>query len=75
MSIPSTCPECADTDVGIVNHPSSKHGYEGWQTAIECDARGERVFAVEIRYPIAGRGSSDDRAVVGEQFATERTGR
>jgi len=49
MSIPSACPECADTDVDIVSLPPNKHEYDGWQTAIDCDACGERVFAVEIR--------------------------
>ena len=48
MPLPAECPECGDADIDVVTVPPADHAYEGWQTAIECDACDERVFAVEL---------------------------
>ena len=48
MPLPAECPECGAAHVDVVTVPPTEHAYEGWQTALECDACDERVFAVEL---------------------------
>ena len=45
MAIPPACPECGAPDILIVTVPPHEHAFDGWQTAIECGACDERVFA------------------------------
>lgn len=48
MPLPTACPECGNRDVDVVKVPPNDHAYQGWETAIECEACDERVFTQEL---------------------------